>query len=290
MLFLPGQNDYSSLSLNPQIPKVKAASIDLSTAEAYPVHIGVSAPALTAREVSVVDAQSGTVLYQKNPDFQLLPASTTKIMTALVALEQYELDEIVSVQQASDSIGHSMGLVKGEKISVKNLLYGILVESGNDAAFALAQHYPGGYSAFVDRMNEKARELNLENTSFRNVSGVEQYGHLTSVRDLSTIARFALQNNTFATMVNTKQITVASTDSAYTHTLQNINQLLGVVQGIKGVKTGWTENAGECLVAAVERNGREIITVILGSDDRFGETTQLLDWAYANHQWEDLET
>ena len=286
LILLPGLNDYDQLIPRTQISPVKNAQLTLPEIADYPVRVGVAAPLLSARGAFVMDAESATVLYRKNPDTLLLPASTTKIMSALVALESYDLDDVVTIKEESDSIGHSMNLVKGEKISVKNLLYGILVESGNDAAFALAQNYPGGYSAFIDRMNEKTQELQLENTHFRNVSGVEQFGHLTTVRDLAILAKAAMKHDIFARVVGTKYITVKSADNTITHNLSNINDLLGVVPGIKGVKTGWTENAGECLVTATERNNREIITVVLGSGDRFGETQELIEWAYANHQWQ----
>jgi len=284
-LFIPGMNYYQTLTLNPQSPKVKGVNIEIPISD-YPVFNNAQTPYLTAQSAIAIDLSSAAILYQKNPDYQMLPASTTKIMTALVALDHFKFSDVLTIKQASDSIGHSMNLIKGEKISVENLLYGILVESGNDAAFALASNYPGGYSAFVKAMNHKAQQLNLSNTHFRNVSGVEQWGHLTTVKDLSVLAKHALQNPTFAKMVNTKTITVKSEDGSTIHVLENINQLLGKVQGIKGVKTGWTENAGECLVSFVERNDRQIITVILKSQDRFGETEKLIDWVYSSYYWE----
>ena len=154
---------------------------------------------------------------------------------------------------------------------------------------ALAQNYPGGYQQFVNRMNSTAQKLHASNTNFRNVSGVEQYGHVTTVRDLSIIARFAMQNPLFAKMVATKFITVNSSDGTIIHKLGNINELLGVVPGLIGIKTGWTENAGECLVTLTQRQGKSILTVILGSTDRFGESTSLIEWAFANHKWEEIK-
>jgi len=289
LLLLPGLNRYELLTFKPRGSKVRQPEIDLQEPAPYPVNTGEPAPFLTAKGVIVFDPDSGTVLYQKNDELPLLPASTTKIMTALIALEHYDLDDTVTISQESNSIGHSMNLVRGEEISIENLLYGILVESGNDAAFALAQNYPGGYSAFVERMNYRAEVLNLNRTHYRNVSGVEQAGHTTTARDLATLAKEALKNPIFAKMVNTKTITIASSDQSTTHILRNINELLGVVPGLIGVKTGWTENAGECLVASTQRNGHQIITVILGSTDRFGETEILTEWAFANHNWENLE-
>lgn len=289
LVLIPGQNDYQRLWPHPQALPVKRNPLELPPPTQYPVFAGVEAPYLTAQAVIVVDSDSAVVLYEKNAQVPLFPASTTKIMTALVALEAYPLDEVITVKQASESIGHEMRLVPGERISVKNLLYGALVESGNDAALALAQHYPGGYQDFIDRMNQKAKEFNLENTQFRNVSGVEQAGHVTTVRDLAILAKEALKNETFAEIVGTEVVTLQSEDGEITHTLRNINELLGTVPGVKGVKTGWTENAGECLVTVTERDGHTIITVVLGSEDRFGESKKLIDWAFANHRWEKIE-
>ncbi len=297
LLLLPGQNDYQSLIPHPQLPRVKAANITLPALSSYPQNLGVPLPQLSARSAIAIDADSAVILYQKNPDFLMMPASTTKIMTALVALDNYSLDEILTVKEADESIGHSMHLVRGEKLSVENLLYGILVESGNDAALTLAQNYPGGYQEFVNLMNLKAKKLNLINTSFRNVSGVEQAGHTTTVRDLAILAKAAMENPIFAKMVATKTITVASYDGTIIHRLENINELLGIVSGLKGVKTGWTEHAGECLVSMTERQiinsqgqpeSKNIITVVLGSLDRFGESRQLIEWAFTSHKWEKI--
>ncbi len=287
IILLPGQNPLQTLALSPQDPQVKTINFELPLAP-YPILVGTPAPYTTAQAAIVLDVDSAAILYQKNPDTKLMPASTTKIITALVALEAYDLGQLITVKEADESIGHSMRLVKGEIIAVESLLYGILVESGNDAGLALAQAYPGGYQQFVNRMNIKAKELHADNTTFRNVSGVEQFGHVTTVRDLSIIARYAMQNPTFAKMVSTKTITVKSSDGKISHKLENINELLGVVPGLIGIKTGWTENAGECLVALTTREGKSILTVVLGSKDRFGESQSLIEWAFANHKWEQI--
>lgn len=294
LVLLPGQNGYQTLILHPQTQKVKALTVELPTFTQYPVFHGDPAPPLTAKSALVIDVDSAVVVYQKDPDRELMPASTTKIMTALVALDVYDLNQVLTVKEADESIGHSMHLVRGETMTVEGLLYGILVESGNDAALALAQGYPQGYQEFVNRMNSKAKELHATHTVFRNVSGVEQVGHVTTVRDLSIIARAAMQNPEFAKIVATKTVTIKSTDAKIVHQLENINELLGVVPGIKGIKTGWTEHAGECLVTLTEREvptktgnvTKSIITAILGSEDRFGESQSLIEWAFANHTWE----
>lgn len=256
-----------------------------------PINVtGVKAPGVTARAAIVIEAGSGTVMYQKNAQTPLPPASTTKLMTAMVALEAYKLDEVLTVKQAGEAIGQDMGLVGGEKMTVENLLYGLLVKSGNDAALTVAENYPQGYQAFVEKMNQKAREWQMTKTQFKNVSGVEQAEHVTTVRDLAVLAKEAMQNEALAKMVGSQEIDVTDVTGKFTHRLININQLLGKVEGLRGVKTGWTVNAGECLITDTVRNGREIITVVLGSEDRFGESRQLIEWAFANHEWKSTET
>lgn len=252
---------------------------------AYPLFDGSSPPPTMARAVVVQDLASKTILYAKAPDTQYLPASTTKLMTALVALDNYSLDDTLTITPQDLAIGHTMDLVVGESISVHNLLYGLLVESGNDAAQALANHHPAGYAGFVAEMNAKAQALNLAHTTYRNPSGIESYGHLTSARDLAVLASHALTSELIRTIVGTKQIVVTDTAGTLSHSLTNTNQLLGELAGVQGLKTGWTENAGECLVTYIEREGRGLILVVLGSDDRFGDTRALVDWAYSHHTW-----
>jgi len=166
------------------------------------------------------------------------------------------------------------------------LLYGLLVQSANDAATVLAQNYPGGEDAFIAAMNNKAVSLGLTATHFTNASGLDAYGHYTTAHDLALIAAAAMTNPVFKKIVATQGISVSDVDFTITHELTTINQLLGVVPGLAGVKTGWTEQAGECFVAYVDRGGRQFIIVVLGSDDRFGETQQLIDWVFANFQFQ----
>lgn len=286
LMLLPGSNYYLELELQPEEPLVQNLSIDLPPPSSYPIRDEeVQSPSLTARAAVIVDVNSASILFAKNPDEPLMPASTTKIMTALVALEHYDLDKILTIKQADRAIGQTMNLVPGERIKVKNLLYGLLLASGNDAAFALAENFPGGYNAFVNEMNRLAQKLYMTNTQFQNVSGVEQPGHYTSVVDLARLAAVAMKNPIFAEIVSTKRATVSDEEKTIIHPLQNKNELLGVIEGIRGVKTGWTENAGECLVTDTVREGNEIIVVVLGSKDRFGESASLIEWAYQAHTW-----
>jgi D-alanyl-D-alanine carboxypeptidase len=208
-------------------------------------------------------------------------------MTGLIVLENYDLDDVVTIQSINGP-GQTMDLEIGERITVKNLLYGLLVQSGNDAAAALAQFHPQGEKAFIAAMNQKAKDLHLNHTQFTNAAGLDTYGHYTTVHDLSLLAAEAMKNRTFKKMVSTQGVTVADVDNTIVHQLEAINQLLGEVPGLTGIKTGWTELAGECLVTYTQRNGQAIITVVLGSQDRFGESQALIDWAFANHSWEEV--
>ena len=245
-------------------------------------------PIISAQAALAVDMASGISLYEKNPDSPLLPASTTKIVTALIVFDTYPLDSILKVGNVKID-GQKMGLKFGEEMKVEDLLYGLLVFSANDAAEVLAQGYPGGREEFVKAMKEKARQLSLENTKFYNPSGVDGNGHVTTARDLIRVSEVAMRIPEFAKIVGTKEITVASLDGKLKHRLTNINLLLGKVPGVLGVKTGWTENARENLVTYIERDGHKVMIALLGSQDRFGETKELIDWMFGNYSWEEVK-
>jgi D-alanyl-D-alanine carboxypeptidase (penicillin-binding protein 5/6) len=295
VLLYPGQNYLQKIIINPG--KVRSYSFPISQSVIYPRSDNIAAPRLSARSIIVQDAVSKTIMYAKNPDSKLMPASITKIMTALVALDHWtDLETIIEVKNEDRAIGQTIKLEKGERITLKNILYGLLVHSGNDAALAVADNYCApsvaegevgscGYSAFVDAMNAKAAELHLDNTTFKNPSGIEQYGHLTTARDLAILAASALQNPVIADMAQTKHVVVTDVTGLIIHDLETTNELLGVIPGMKGLKTGWTTNAGECLISYVDRDGHKIIIVVLGSLDRFGDTTKLVDWVYSHHNW-----
>jgi D-alanyl-D-alanine carboxypeptidase len=244
-----------------------------------------SFPILSAQGVIAVDGESGVTLYEKNGDLKLLPASTTKIMTALVSLENYNLSDVVKVGRVNVE-GQKMGLVEGEQMTFSDILDGLLIYSSNDAAEVLAANYPGGREAFVLAMNKKAMDLNLNNTHFANPSGLDELGQVTTARDMVRLSQIAMQNPHFAQVVGTKQKTVKSIDGRFTHDLKNINQLLGKVDGVLGVKTGWTENARENLITYVDRGGKKVLIAVLGSQDRFGETKEIIDWVYSSYAWQ----
>lgn len=279
-----------TVSLTSEKPAAPTPTLPIPTPAPYPVNTTGIYPGeeISARGVVVLDVDSHVYLYERNPDMPLSPASTTKLLTALVALEVYKPDDVVTVASVSAN-GQSMGLVPGEKITVENLLYGALIQSGNDAAQMLANHYPDGYDAFVVRMNQKAKEIHMDNSSFTNPMGFDGSEHKVTPKDLSLLALAAIQDKTIAKMVSIPQITVSDVDHTYFHKLNNVNQLLGKVPGVAGIKTGWTEEAGENLITYVERDGKKIILVVLHSKDRFNDTTSLIDWVFANYQWDSVQ-
>lgn len=280
----PGHNSLQTIVINPG--EVRAYSISPPALSLYPKNDGVKPPGVSSRAVIVQDAAGKAMMYEKNPDTLLMPASITKVMTALVAIDHWtDLETIITVKNEDRAIGQTIELQKGEQITLQNILYGLLVHSGNDAALAVADNFPGGYSAFVAAMNAKAKELHLDHTTFKNPSGVEQYGHTTTARDIAVLASIAMSNPLIAEIVQIQSITVTDVTGIIVHKLETTNELLGVIPGLKGLKTGWTTNSGECFVSYIDRDGKKIIVVVLGSLDRFGDTAVLVDWAYTHHNW-----
>lgn len=266
----------------------KEVIVNLPKPPLYPVNISnIPAPQLTAQGAIVVDVKSQAVLYEKNASERFFPASTTKIATALVSFNHYKLDDILTVKDLV-SEGKTMGLVLGEKMTVENLLYGTLVHSANDAAYVLADNYPGGVEKFVDQTNRLAEEIGLEDTHFTNPVGFDTANHYTTAKDLSKMAKYALQNKTFSKIVGTKSITVSDVSYSRFHPLENVNELLGNLKGVSGVKTGFTKEGGEILVTEVVRGGREVLFVILKSQDRFDETKKMIEWVLSNFVWKDI--
>lgn len=181
-----------------------------------------------------------------------------------------------------------MGLVPKEQITVESLLYGVLVHSANDAAYVLAENYPGGIEAFVADMNQKIKEYNLFGTHFANPAGFDDLENYTTPKDLAKLAKVAINNKTIAKIISTKNITVSDINYTYFHPLTNVNELLGKIAGVAGVKTGSTDGAGEILVSEVKKNGRSVLFVVLKSKDRFGDTVKLIDWVFNNFAWKNI--
>lgn len=224
---------------------------------------------VNAEAAVVMDADSGRLLYAQNPDKRLANASTTKIMTALLTLEQPDQDRYFTVD--SDAIqveGTTMGLQPGDSVTLHQLAAGMLLPSGNDAANAAAVEIAGSEEAFVRLMNQRAAELGLENTQFRNPSGLDAEGHYSSARDLATLAAHALENEDFADIVSKQEIRMAFGNPPYNRSLYTTNKLLERYPYAIGVKTGYTDDAGLCLVTAAEKDGTRLIIVTLnGKDD-----------------------
>lgn len=278
----------SLLSL--EIPQNNSDIAGIQKYNIPPFNKNLAVPYLSAKAVFVKDLTTDTILYQKDAHLSLPIASTTKIMTAVVSSEYFKPNSVLQVKIGATVAGSKVGLVAGEDLSFRSLLYGMLLSSGNDAAYTLAENYPGGVSGFVLAMNKKAALLNLQNTRFDNPAGFDSPNHFSSARDLSIITEQALKNTTLARIFATKQTSIISLDKKYTYQLANLNKLLTQVKGVLGVKTGYTEGAKENLVTYVVRDGHQILTVLLGSNDRFGESTKLIEWVYENFTWPEFET
>lgn len=268
-----------------QIPQNNADIAGVQKYNIPPYSKNMPPPAFAARAVLVKDLTSGAILYQKEANTSLPIASTTKIMTALVASEYFKPNSVLTVSKGAAVTGAKVGLLPGEDLTFRSMLYGMLLNSGNDAAYALAENYPGGVLEFVHAMNKKAIDLNLQNSHFDNPAGFDNPRHFSSAKDLAVITEEALKNSALARIFSTKETNIVSLDKKYTHRLSNLNRLLSQVRGVLGVKTGYTKEAKENLVTYVDRDGRQILTVVLGSDDRFGESTKLIEWAYDNFVW-----
>lgn len=281
----PGQNIYL-MAGSPEEHALPPWPIPVPTPAPYPVNITGSypGPEVSATGVVVLDIDSGVYLYKRNEFIELSPASTTKLLTALVVIDNFNLDDVVTIKRMNTN-GQSMGLVPGEEISVENLLYGALISSGNDAASALSEYYPGGEPKFVEAMNAKAKELHLVHSTFTNPVGYDDPNHKMTPLDLARLGEAALNNKTIAKMVGIPEITISDVTHTYFHQLKNVNELLGKIPGVGGIKTGWTEGAGENLITLVERSGHRIIIVTLHSQDRFSDTSKLIDWVFGNYQW-----
>lgn len=256
--------------------------------------LGTYPPVFSAGAVLAQDTTTGEILFEKNIHSRLSPASTTKIMTALVALNYFKPADVLTVCQNCLAGGSNMGLSIGEALSFRSLLYGMLLNSGNDAAYTIAQNFPGGILSFVDKMNQEAKKLGLSNTHFENPAGFDGNSHYSSAWDLSVLAKEAMARPDLARIVATKETVVSAWDKSETinsvtkskYHLVNLNKLLSE-DGVIGIKTGFTEKAGENLVGLVERSGRRILTVILNSSNRFAETKDLINWVYGNFSWEE---
>ncbi len=238
---------------------------------------------ISAQYACVIDAQTGKILYEKNGDVTHSMASTTKIMTALLALEHTTPSEIVTVSKnAAGTEGSSIYLSAGENISMETLLYGLMLESGNDAAIAIAEHVGGSVEHFADMMTERAKKAGAKNTSFKNPNGLDADGHYTTAYDLALITKDALSNEWFTQIASTKKKSFSATETTKARSFSNHNKLLSLYDGCIGVKTGFTKKTGRCLVSAAVRNHVTAICVTLNAPNDWNDHIQLLDYAFSN--------
>lgn len=248
-------------------------------------------PKTNSRRYIVYDRISKSMIIGKNEDVKSAMASTTKIMTSIVILEKADLDEMVTVSAKAGGTGGSrLGLKKGDKASVKNLLYGLMLRSGNDAAVALAEHVGGSVKEFAELMNEKASELGLTNTHFVTPHGLDDANHYTTALELAKLTDYAMNNETFSKIVGTKSITIYINNQP--RQINNTNELLGTLNGVVGVKTGFTNNAGRCLVTETKRNNMDIITIVLGADtkkDRTKDSVNLIEYTFSKYKMYNVE-
>lgn len=238
--------------------------------------IPIQASAVSAQKGILLDAVSGRVLYEKNADSRSLIASTTKIMTALVVCEQCNvLDRMRIPKEAVNIEGSSMYLQEGEVLTVQELLYGLMLRSGNDAAVALAIYCGGTVEGFAELMNDKARSLGMANTHFVNPNGLDAPDHYSTARDLAVLAAYAMQNPIFQKTVSTKTVTAGQ------RSMRNHNKLLWQLEGADGVKTGYTKAAGRILVSSAVRQGRRLVCVTIDAPDDWQDHKQLMQQGFS---------
>jgi len=242
---------------------------------------------ISALAAVLMDRESGRILWERNPDQKLPMASTTKIMTALLALELgHETDLIVVSEKAANTEGSSIWLEEGEEKTLEELLYGLMLLSGNDAAVAIAEHIAGSVEAFARLMNIKARALGAHNTHFTNPHGLPDDNHYTTARDLALITRHALMNERFREIIATPEYTISWPGHPWDRIMVNQNRLLEEYPGADGVKTGWTRKAGRCFVGSATREGWQLLVVVLNAQQMWEDAMALLDYGFHNYQKE----
>ncbi len=245
-------------------------------------------PRIGARAAVLLEAETGRMLFEKNADERLAIASTTKIMTALLAIENCSMDEIVTAgKNASGVPGTSIYLSEGEQLTMEEMLYGLMLRSGNDAAVAIAEHVDGSVEAFAERMNARAEALGA-NAYFTTPNGLDSGGNGASARGITQIAREALRLEEFVTIVSTKKRTIPWMDHEYMRVLTNKNKLLSTYDGAFGVKTGFTQKAGRCLVFAAERDGMRVVGAVLNCPGWFEEAADIMDYGFETYSMMEL--
>lgn len=262
--------------------RLAAALVALAILLLYNGSVKAGAGTVSARSAVVIEQTSRRVLFEKNAHERLPMASTTKIMTALVALEKGNLSDVVKVSpNAAKTPGSSIYLKAGEALTLEQLLYGLMLQSGNDASVAIAEHVGGSVDGFLALMNAKVAELGLADTHFVSTHGLDTQGHYTSAYDLAVITAAAMGNADFRRIISTKMIAIPYDNAENGRYVRNTNRILWSYEGANGVKTGYTGKAGRCFVGAAEREGMQIISVVLNSGSIFEESAKLMDEAFA---------
>lgn len=256
---------------------------------ACPAPSGTDAASTSAKAMCVMEASTNRVLYAQNENAKLPMASTTKIMTAITAIENCpNLDEKFEISPRAVGIGGtSIYLRKGEAFSMRELLYGLMLVSGNDASVAIGERVGGKWESFVELMNSTAKKIGAESSHFANTHGLDEKGHYTTAKDLALITSYALQNETFKEVVSTRNTKIVNTDGK-TRYLRNKNRLLNSLDGCNGVKTGFTDDAGRCLVSSCERDGMQLVCVVLNCGPMFEESASLLEQGFSEYKLVDL--
>lgn len=250
---------------------------------AGPMTAAAAAPAVTGEAAVLMDFTNGQLLFEKNSEARMYPASTTKILTAIIALESGRNNDNVTIPlEASIVEGSAIGLQEGEQISLGDLIYALMLNSGNDSAVAIACHLGGSVDGFVRMMNKKAAEIGAVNTHFNNPNGLPDPDHYSTARDMALITRYAMSNAQFRDIVATKIQIINRNDPEAQTFLGNHNKMLWNYDGAIGVKTGYTDDAGQCLVTAAVRDGRELISVVMKSEGTniWSDSTSLLDYGF----------
>ena len=249
-------------------------------------------PKINSKYGIALDRNNKAILFGKNEHKKTKMASTTKIMTSLIVIENINLDNIVEISAKAAATGGSrLKINKGDKISVRDLLYGLMLRSGNDAAVALAEYVGGSIEGFAELMNKKALELDLKNTHFVTPHGLDSEEHYTTPYELAILTDYALKNKVFSEIVNTKMCNISI--NGYLRTITNTNELLGNLNGVYGVKTGFTNGAGRCLVTSIKRGDLDIICVVLGADTkkiRTKDSINLIEYSFANFKKVDIKS
>lgn len=242
-------------------------------------------PYLSAQSAILIDANTGDILFEKNAFERRQPASTTKVLTSILALELGKMSDVVSISsKAANTREASIGLRLGEKVTLENLLHGALIRSGNDACVAIAEHLGDSVTQYVTLMNLKAHLLGATETNFVNTNGLPNENHLTTAYDLAAITRYALENESFKKIVGQRNYTLVWEESNRKLYIKNTNKLLWTYPGVLGVKTGTTDKAGKCLISAAKKGSQTLIAVVLKSSNRFTDSQKLLDYGFNNFQ------